>query len=1398
MAGKIMKVCLIMKPILFLCSKRLLTCLGIISGLMVFTASGATITWTNLNGGNWSASTNWSPNIVPRSIDTVQITTAGTYTVTIDTAVTIVNLTLGNASGTQTVTNNSQTIMLGNNSQIVANGVLSLGGGTLTGGSLTLQGTFNWAGATVVTPVTVSASGVLNFGGVGSIIQGPLTNSGTINWSGPSSSLFLYNNHAVYNGVIYNQATGLFNLQNDQSFNCGCYGFEVFNNAGTVRKTAGTGVSTFGITFTNTGTVDAQSGTIHFTGGGNVGGTYNTASGAFIEFNIGNYTETGTPSVTGLGTTRLYGGTVTLNDRIAKFVLVAGNVLLSPTFEGSGTIQNLQVDGATLLGTNVVTGTLGMNGGALGSASPLTVAPGGVLNFNGTAVTVYSPVTNSGTINWSGGAITVYNNNTPSYTGIIYNQPAGLFNIQNDQACNSAGYGFETFRNLGTVRKSAGVGITTFSLAFTNSGTVDAQTGTIRFANSGNLAGTYNTAAGAVIEFTGGSFLNNGAVSITGTGICRLNGSSTTVTLNDRISGFLLFNGNVALTPTFQTNGTIQNLQLNGAYLTGTNTVTGTLGIDGGGLGSASALTVAPGGVLNFNGAAVNLYSPLTNSGTINWSGNSTITVYNQNNATYNSTVYNQSTGLFNLMNDQTFSSGNYGFESFRNAGIIRKTAGVAVSTFSIPFTNSGTIDAQTGTIRFAGGGGLGGTYNTVSGTFIQFDSGNFIQTGAITVTGSGVCRLNGANATLSNQTAGFLLSSGNVTLAPTFETDGTIHNLQLNGAYLTGTNTVTGTLGIDGGGLGSASALTVAPGGVLNFNGAAVNLYSPLTNSGTINWSGNSTITVYNQNNSTYNSTVYNQSTGLFNLMNDQTFSSGNYGFESFRNAGIIRKTAGLALSTFSIPFTNSGTVDAQTGIIRFTGGGGLGGTYNTVSGTFIQFDSGNFVQTGPVTITGSGICRLNGANANLSNQITGFLLSAGNVTLAPAFEGDGTIHSLQLDGAFLLGINVVTGTLGMNGGGLGSASALTVTPAGVLNFNGAALNLYSPLTNSGTINWTGSGAITIYNNNSSSYNCIINNQPSGLFNIQCDQSLSSGGYGSESITNSGTFRKTAGVGTTAINIPFSETGTLDVQSGIISFSGAYSQIGGTMNFGITSLANYGKIAFSANAPFTGTLSVNFNSGYSPSAGDAFNLVSYTTHSNIFTSLSLPSSADWLVTYGDTLLTLSVLTVHAGAGNVTLTPISNRIIDAGTTLLVTNTATDTIPTNVITYSLTTAPPGASIGPANGILQWRAPIATAGTVVPFTVKATDNGIPPASDSKSFNVTVNPIAPVTLHAISYVSNHFTLRINGFVGPDYTLQSSTNLINWNILGTSTPTNMPVTNVDNNALASTNHFYRVLLGP
>src|SRR5580700_8122310 len=80
--------------------------LAILCGLLLALACpacrGATITWTNTSGGNWSAATNWSPNQVPGSSDTPVITSSGTYTVNLDINATVAGMILGGSSGTQT------------------------------------------------------------------------------------------------------------------------------------------------------------------------------------------------------------------------------------------------------------------------------------------------------------------------------------------------------------------------------------------------------------------------------------------------------------------------------------------------------------------------------------------------------------------------------------------------------------------------------------------------------------------------------------------------------------------------------------------------------------------------------------------------------------------------------------------------------------------------------------------------------------------------------------------------------------------------------------------------------------------------------------------------------------------------------------------------------------------------------------------------------------------------------------------------------------------------------------------------------------------------------------------------------------------------------------------------
>lgn len=163
------------------------------------------------------------------------------------------------------------------------------------------------------------------------------------------------------------------------------------------------------------------------------------------------------------------------------------------------------------------------------------------------------------------------------------------------------------------------------------------------------------------------------------------------------------------------------------------------------------------------------------------------------------------------------------------------------------------------------------------------------------------------------------------------------------------------------------------------------------------------------------------------------------------------------------------------------------------------------------------------------------------------------------------------------------------------------------------------------------------------------------------------------------------------------------------------------------------------------------------------------------------------------------LAAISNRVILAGATLLVTNSATDAeAPAQALTYGLVTPPAGAVINSSNGIFSWRPLIVQGGATYPLVVSVTDNGIPSLAATQNFSVTVNaPVQPgIVSPAIS--QGKFQMSITGDIGPDYSVLGSSNLVSWTLLKTTNPPALPYLFID---AASTNYpqrFYRVLLGP
>jgi hypothetical protein len=163
------------------------------------------------------------------------------------------------------------------------------------------------------------------------------------------------------------------------------------------------------------------------------------------------------------------------------------------------------------------------------------------------------------------------------------------------------------------------------------------------------------------------------------------------------------------------------------------------------------------------------------------------------------------------------------------------------------------------------------------------------------------------------------------------------------------------------------------------------------------------------------------------------------------------------------------------------------------------------------------------------------------------------------------------------------------------------------------------------------------------------------------------------------------------------------------------------------------------------------------------------------------------------------LAPIADQAILAGRTLLITNQASDAdIPAQMLTYSLLNAPAGAGINASSGLFTWRPAISQSPSSQTLSVIVADNGIPSMVATQKFAVTVNRPAIPLLSSPSATNGQFGVWISGDVGPDYLVQTSSNLLSWSVISTSTPSAMPFWLTITNNVLSPAQFYRVVLGP
>lgn len=306
------------------------TCLGtlVLGALMLVlagAAQAATITWTGgSDGTSWLTKANWDLNRIPGAGDDVVIPDLpGTSQVFFTGPPT----TLNSFTTAENLIINGHTLSIAAASSTTKN--LTIQAGTLTGnGNLTISTAFTFtSGAMAGTGITtVNAGAIWTWGGsttTNSVLSRTLVNNGTMIRSGT-------NNLSVNSpGVLRNQSGGTIDLRGD----LGIFGTgAIENQAGAVLlKSTGSGVCVIGPSFTNTGTVRVQSGTM------NVTGTFTNLASSTLTGGI--YDLQGTFRYTG-GDIRTSQATIILDGPASLFAKTGGANALS-LFNNNGSAGSL-------------------------------------------------------------------------------------------------------------------------------------------------------------------------------------------------------------------------------------------------------------------------------------------------------------------------------------------------------------------------------------------------------------------------------------------------------------------------------------------------------------------------------------------------------------------------------------------------------------------------------------------------------------------------------------------------------------------------------------------------------------------------------------------------------------------------------------------------------------------------------------------------------------------------------------------------------------------------------------------------------------------------------------------------------------------------------------------------
>jgi len=976
------------------------------------------------------------------------------------------------------------------------------------------------------------------------------------------------------------------------------------------------------------------------------------------------------------------------------------------TWENGGFFSNTNRSGALILGSPDSAGTIDFqNSINLNNGNRTIIAQNGSAAVDGI---VSGVISNGWLIKDGEGTLALLGTNTYNRTTTIN---AGTLQIGNGSDAGSID-SISGIVNNGSLVYKVGSGNRTLGVVVSGSGSLvqDSVGGTLTIGSVNTYTGDTVVSAGTIL-LSGTGQLGSGNLTISG-GTANLGGKSITTTLGPLTSGTLT-NGTLTnngssfdirsgtVSAILDGNNTLLKTTTGNVTLSAANTYTGGSALNGGILVLGNATALGSSGTISFGGGTLQYGSGITtdlSSRVSSGAGQAVVIDTYGNTVTFASalsssggTLVKTGAGTLVLGGANTYSGSttvSAGTISLAGSGVFG-SGGVSVSSgAAVHFDHTSDFTVSN---NFSGAGAL-----VQSGALAVILSGSNTNTGTVSAT-SGILKFSGAEALSSSLTE---LSASNATISLT---DGTARTLTLDtgdlsmadgalafdigttsdrltlssgSATLSGTNTVklnflseiaspaTWTLLSAADGLNGTWVLDEVFTGVaqsgftfnLSSNATALTL-SAVASSSTITWTG-STSGLWNVGTNWSGgsvpgggSDVVFSSSSLDNLGTslggDTTIKTLTIQRDGVSIAGgntlTINSTSALAVSVSA----DSGTVTINASLAGAGAGLNKSGNGTLILGGANSYGGGTTLQAGTLQIH---------SDASLGAD-------SGNLTVSP---GSGNTATLQMaaDGATLHAnrtISVSSGTLGIDtqsnnltiASVMSGAGQLEKTGAGSLTLSGANSRTGTTTISQGTLAVSGGGAI------SDSGTVILANAAGVVFSIAASEtigSLQGGGAsgGQTSIASSQTLTVAqsgsatySGTLTGAGAFVLNGSGSLGL-TGNNSFSGGVGLNSGTLAMNhANALGSAGTISFGGGTLQYGTgISTDLSSRLSTAGGQAFvidtngNDVTYATALAGAGSTLSKSGAGTLVLAGDNsfsgAVTLSAGTLQIGNGGST------------------------------------------------------------------------------------------------------------------------------------------------------------------